>query len=381
MRIAIIAPLEIRVPPVGYGGTELIVSHLTEELVRRGHDVTLFASGDSVTNAKLVPGSSHFLRGSNLNKPALGLANVVRCFDSADEFDIIHNHTPVEGFVATNFAKTPMLTTLHSKVEGELLELFCRYSGWYNAISYSAKSLLPDKERCAGVVYNAIDCSSYSPNLGLREDYLLYFSRMSEEKGPHIAIEVAKRLGRRLVMAGNINWGTPDEDFFRDQVLPQVDNDRIIYVGEADAQQKRELLRNASCLLAPIIWSEPFGLFMVEAQACGAPVIAFRQGAAPEVVCHERSGFIVDDVDGMAQAVSKIEAISPYECRTFVEEKFNIERMVDEYLRVYESILLAESRPVMEETPSVLARDLMNALPATHDGFHTAASLKEGIYS
>jgi glycosyltransferase involved in cell wall biosynthesis len=362
----------MRVPPVGYGGTELVVSHLADELVRRKHEVTLFASGDSITDARLVPGSSHFLRGSDLDKPALGLANVVRCFESADEFDIIHNHTPLEGFIA-DLPGTPVITTLHGKVGGELLEPFLRYQGWYNAISYSAKSLLPDKERCAGVVYNAIDCSSYFPNLGPRDDYLLYFSRMSEEKGPHIAIEVAKRLERRLVMAGNVNWGTPDEEFFKTQVWPLLDNEQIIYVGEADAQQKRELLCNASCLLAPIIWPEPFGLFMVEAQACGTPVIAFRHGAAPEVVCHERSGFIVADVDEMVDTVSRIEAISPYECRMFVEEKFNVERMVDDYVQAYESVLAAESRPFVDIS-SVMKRGLLDALPTVPKGLNSAAS-------
>jgi glycosyltransferase involved in cell wall biosynthesis len=366
-----IAPLEMRVPPVGYGGTELIVSILTEALVKRGHDVTLFASGDSVTSAELVPGSPCFLRGTSYKKEVLNLLNVVRCLERADDFDITHNHTPFEGFTLANLVKTPMLTTLHGNLEDEWIEPFLSYRGWYNTISESAKSNLPDKDKFVGVVYNAIDCSSYPFNAGPREDFLLYLSRISEEKGPHIAIEVAKRLGRRLIIAGNVNWGTPDEDYYKSCVLPQIDGHQICYIGEADAEQKRELLSKTSCLLAPISWPEPFGLFMVEAQACGTPVIAFQRGAAPEVICNERTGFIVDTIDEMAEMVDRVDAISPYECRAFIEERFNVDRMVDDYLQAYTTIVGA--------MPTIKLDSVSAILPYRVEAFNPVSVLPDSV--
>jgi glycosyltransferase involved in cell wall biosynthesis len=205
MRIAMIAPLEMRVPPLAYGGTELVVGLLTEELVRRGHDVTLFASGDSVTRARLASICPTFLQGSGRDAGILTMLNVVSCLQRADEFDIIHNHTCFEGLATAGLARSPVLTTLHGGLSGDWLLLFERYQGWYNTISQSAKSLLPPKERFASVIYNAIDCTSYPFNGGGRDDYLLFLSRISEEKGPHLAIEVARRLEMRLLIAGNVH--------------------------------------------------------------------------------------------------------------------------------------------------------------------------------
>jgi glycosyltransferase involved in cell wall biosynthesis len=336
MRIAMIAPLEIRVPPAAYGGTELVVSLLTEELVRRGHDVTLFASGDSLTTATLVPGSTHFLRGSGREAGILTLLNVVSCLERADDFDVIHNHTGLEGMATAGLVDTPVLTTLHGGLRGDWLLLFERYKGWYNAISQSAMSLLPDKDNSAGVIYNGIDHESYPFNPGKRDGSLLFLSRISAEKGPHLAIEVAKRLGRRLIIAGNVD--DVDEPYFRTQIEPAIDGDLIQYVGEADYDVKRRLFSSASCLLAPLTWDEPFGLFMAEAMACGTPVIAMRKGSAPEVVRHGETGFIVDDVDGMVDAVSRIGEISPQACRQQVAERFSIGRMTDDYLAAYHRI-------------------------------------------
>jgi glycosyltransferase involved in cell wall biosynthesis len=333
MRIGMIAPLEIRVPPAAYGGTELIVSLLTEELVKRGHRVTLFASGDSITQAELVPGSPHFLRGSGRDGSVLTMLNVVACLERGPEFDVIHNHTCLEGLATSGLCETPVLTTLHGGLHGDWLLLFQRYKGWHNTISHSAKSLIPPKENFAGVIYNAIDYHTYPFNPCAREDYLLFLSRMSAEKGPHLAIEVARRLGRRLVLAGNVD--KVDEGYFNAQVLPHVDGELITYIGEADYDLKRRLLSEAACLLAPITWDEPFGLFMVEAMACGTPVIAINKGAAPEIVSHGETGFVVENTERMAEAVQWLEEISPYACRRRVEERFSVGRMTDDYLTAY----------------------------------------------
>jgi glycosyltransferase involved in cell wall biosynthesis len=341
MRIAMIAPLEIRVPPVAYGGTELVVSLLTEALVNRGHDVTLFASGDSVTSARLHSVIPHFLRGTTRSKGLLNLLNTVACLNQADRFDIIHNHTG-EGMATAHLVQTPMLTTLHGHLDEDWRLLFSRYRGWYNTISRSAKALLPEREGFAGVVYNAIDVQSYPFNGGHREPHLLFLSRMSPEKGPHLAIEVARRLGCKLVLAGNVDSG--DEAFFKAVVLPQVDGDQIQYVGEADSHLKRELLAQAYCLLAPITWAEPFGLFMAEAMACGTPVIALGRGAAPEVVKHGETGLIVHSLEEMAEAVSRVHTIDPHRCREHVERHFDVPIMTDRYLATYEFVLTHAAR-------------------------------------
>ena len=247
MRIGMISPLNIRVPPLAYGGTEFVVSLLTEELVRRGHEVTLFASGDSLTKAELKSICPRFLRGSGRNKDALNILNVVNCLEQAERFDIIHNHTTFEGLSTANLVKTPMLTTLHGNLAGDWLLLFEHYRGWYNTFSRACKARLPEKDGYIGVIYNAIDVCSYPFNDGRRNDNLLFLSRMSIEKGPHLAIEVAKKAGRRLILAGNVD--ACDEEYFRTMVLPQVDGDQIQYVGEAGYALKRDLMADG-CLLS-----------------------------------------------------------------------------------------------------------------------------------
>lgn len=360
MRIAMVAPLDMRVPPIGYGGTELVVSLLTEELVRRGHDVTLFASGDSITQAKLVSVCSRFLRGSSREGGVLSLLNVVSCLESAVEFNIIHNHTYLEGLATAGLVRTPVLTTLHGVLSGDGLLLFAHYRGWYNAISRSAKSLLPPKERFAGVIYNAIDCTSYPFNGGRREEHLLFLSRMCHEKGPHLAIEVARQLNMRLVMAGNVH--PLDREYFQSQVLPHVDGDAVQYLGEADYQRKRELFARARCLLAPITWDEPFGLYMAEAMACGTPVVVFDRGSGPEVVRHGVTGYVVNTVAEMAEAVRLVPQIDPKNCRDHVVRNFDVPRMVDDYLSAYQRVLEAEG---FASSTGVITSPVTDTIPYT----------------
>ncbi len=343
MHIAQIAPLEMRVPPIGYGGTELVVSLLTEELVRRGHEVTLFASGDSVTAARLCSVCPQMLRGSGVDAgDALiyRLLNAISPFEQAHNFDIVHNHAFPEGMAMANLGRTPVLSTFHGGLSEAGRSLLTAYKGYYNTISKSAKSLLPDKEGFVGVIYNAINCKSY-PFSRRGGDDLLFLSRISQEKGPHIAIEVAKRSGRRLIIAGNVD--TVDEEYFQQRIMPQVDGDIVQFFGEADGDQKRELFANALCLLMPITWPEPFGLAMVEAMACGTAVIAFNRGAAPEIVLHGETGFIVQDVEQMVKAVEEVHRIDRSRCREHVELNFDVPRIVDDYLRAYEWILEAEA--------------------------------------
>lgn len=359
MRIGMIAPLDLRVPPIGYGGTELVVSLLTDELVRRGHDVTLFASGDSITRARLVSVVDRFLRGSGRDIHLLNWMNAATCMEEAKSFDIIHNHTAVEGMALASLAETPMLTTLHNIYEGDALQLFQSYKGWHCAISESAKDLFPPKDQFAGVVYNGINATAYPFNAGPRDDYLIYLSRISPEKGAHLAAEAARRLGRRLIIAGNIHTET-DRAYYEARVQPFVDGDMIRYVGEADHAMKRELLSHARCLLAPIEWPEPFGLFMVEAMACGTPVIAFRRGAAPEVVAHGVSGLLVDNVDEMTEAVRHIGEIDRQRCREHVRERFSVRRMTNGYLAAYQRILASGRELAVDDSSGLPAGAILS---------------------
>ena len=346
MRIGMIAPLEMRVPPLAYGGTEAVVSLLSEGLVHRGHDVTLFASGDSVTGARLESVCPHFPRETPRHRGALNTLNAAVCLKQAEHFDIIHNHTEFVGMAMAGLVDTPVLTTLHGNLTPDLSLLFSRYDGWYNTVSLSAKSLLPEKDRFAGVIYNSIDIASYPFNdRSTTDSYLLFLSRMSAEKGPRQAIDVARKLGRRLLLAGNVD--ADDEEYFQTQVLPEVDGELIEYVGEADQRRKRQLLSEAYCLLAPIDWPEPFGLFMVEAMASGTPVIAFNRGSVPEVVVDGETGYVVDTPEQMAAAVQQVDHIDRSRCRQHVVEKFDAPRMVDDYIAVYQRIMSASERELL----------------------------------
>ena len=366
MKIAMISPLELRVPPTGYGGIELVVSLLTEELVRRGHDVTLFASGDSVTSANLEAVCPVFLRGTSRDRSILTMLNVVSCLNKAKNFDIIHNHTTLEGMATAGLVQTPMLTTLHGHLDGDWLELFAHYRGWYNTISLAARNLLPERDGFVGVIYNAIDVESYPFNGASREDFLLFLSRMSREKGPHLAIETARKLDCRLILAGNI--GLVDESYFKTMVLPQIDGDQIQYIGEANQEQKRELLTRTRCLLAPICWPEPFGLFMIEAMACGTPVVAFNRGAAPEVVRNGETGYVVDTIGEMIDAVNKVHDIDAQRCREHVKRNFSVPRLADDYLAAYQSVMIA-SRTAMLRNQAQAHEDVISPTISFNDPY------------
>lgn len=335
MKIAIVSPLEIRVPPVAYGGTELVVNELCDELVHRGHDVTLFASGDSITNARLVSVVPEYLRKSNSNPRFFSLLNMVKCYERAESFDIIHNHIAADGLLLAGMSKIPTLTTLHSPLHGDENLAFKFYSGWYNTISKSAQPMLPKKKNYVGTIYNGIDCSKYPFDKSKRGGYLLYFSRFSPEKGAHLAIKVARKLKRQLVLAGNL----ADKEYFRKEIQPYVDGKMIRSEIEVDDHRKKQLMANADCLLAPLLWDEPFGLFMIEALACGTPVIAFNRGSVPELISDHETGFVVDSVDELIDSIGKISSISPRVCRERVLKNFDAKVMTDNYLTAYRGII------------------------------------------
>ncbi len=342
MRIAQIAPLIRSVPPDGYGGAEEVVSLLTEELVRRGHAVTLYASGDSATCAALEPIVPVNLvkagiteHGFSVEESNYDLISAATCFGLASSFDLIHNHVSPAAMMMAKFVNTPVLTTVHGGQHNSDPLLWSMYTGYYNTVSRALKLCLPDR-RYLGHVYNGVDYATYpfSPHAG---DYLLSLGRIGPDKGTDIAIEVAKRLGARLLVVGPV---ASHREFFEDEVKPEFDAELICYLGEANGAQKRQLFAGARCLLFPVRWEEPFGITMVEAMACGTPVIAFNRGAVPEVVVHGETGFIVGDIDDMVEAVRTVDTIDRRKCREHVERNFSASRMADEYLAIYERLLV-----------------------------------------
>ena len=353
MRILQLAPLWETVPPPGYGGTENVVSLLTEELVRMGHSVTLAASGDSSTGAAHFSSYPRSLRRSvdPVETSPYEWLHTAAALEQAGDFDVVHNHAGELAMAMAGLIKTPMLTTTHCLTTSDTSIIWKNYRGAFNTISaaqgaHFARFAPP--ARSLGYVHHAIDVDSFPFSATKGED-LLFLSRLAPEKGPQHAIAVARRTGRRLILAGKVD--RYDQRFFDEVVRDLIDDDQIVYVGEADARRKRELYRDAACLLVPITWEEPFGLVMPEAMACGTPVIAFRRGSVPEVVAHGRTGFVVDTVEEMAEAVGRLSLIDPYGCREDVRQRFSPTAMGAEYVRLYERI--AREAAVKSAAPAV----------------------------
>ena len=340
MKILQVAPLWERVPPPAYGGTESVVSVLTDALVERGHEVVLCASGDSLSRAPVSWVRARSLRtddGVEDGAP-YDWVHAAEAIAASREFDIIHNHAGEPVMALAGLTPTPMLTTMHCLITPDTRIVWERYGGYYNTVSRAELATVPPlpEARYAGVVHNAIDVASY-PFSERRGDYLLCLNRISPEKGVHLAVEVARRVDMKLIIAGKV--GGADRDYYESAVKPLVDGHNVTYVGEADHRLKRELYAGAACLLNPIRWEEPFGLVPVEAMACGTPVVAFARGAMPELIVDGVTGFLVQDVDAMAAAVDRIGSIDRARCRSHVQANFDVAVMVEAYLRLYRGIL------------------------------------------
>ncbi|KOP25626.1 glycosyl transferase [Hapalosiphon sp. MRB220] len=340
MRIAQVAPLWERVPPPGYGGTELVVGLLTDELVRRGHEVTLFASGDSLTLANLVSVHPRALRLDKSIKEysIYEMLELSQVYQSADEFDIIHSHMGCNALPYVNLVKTPTVHTLHGIFTPDNEKLFVHAKNQpYVSISHSQREARLGLNYAA-TVYNGIDVSSHQFHAEPEEPpYLAFLGRISPEKGTHIAIQIAKEAGWRLKMAGKID--VVDQEYFEKEVKPLIDGKQIEYLGEANHVQKNALMGGAVATLFTITWREPFGLVMVESMAAGTPVIAMNMGSVPEVIVHGKTGFICNNITECADAVSKVEKIDRYACREHVENNFSVQKMVDGYEAVYREIV------------------------------------------
>jgi glycosyltransferase involved in cell wall biosynthesis len=342
LRIAQLAPTYERVPPATYGGTELVVGLITEELVRRGHQVTLYASGDSETAAELRSVTSRAVRYGEVvdgvrHAEYFQLVNAQTCFIDAarGEFDIVHNHAGIEGLALGASSPTPVLTTNHNPYVPMTKPVWDAYPWAHNSLSAASAATFPDAGAVAPI-HHGIDVATF-PFAERPAGDLLFLGRFSPEKGAVRAIEAARRAGRRLVLAGKVD--AVDAPHFAEVIEPQIDGDQIRYVGEADAAEKRQLLADARALLFPIEWDEPFGLVMVEAMACGTPVLGFRRASVPEVVEPGLTGFVVDDIDGLVRAIDHADGIDRRACRRRAEQRFGVGRMVDDYERTYAEVI------------------------------------------
>lgn len=339
MKIAQVAPLYESVPPVTYGGTERVVSYLTEELVAQGQDVTLFASGDSQTAAKLVPGSPRSLRlsGKSIDHLAHHIAMLDDVMRMAPEFDVIHFHIDYMHFPLSRYCALPSLTTLHGRLD--LPDLIPVYKKFLDAplvsISLSQRKPLPRVNWIGNVSHGLpMDLLTFQPKTG---DYLAFLGRISPEKRVDRAIEIARRAGMPLKIAAKIDKA--DREYYESTIKPLMSQPHVEFIGEIGEHQKSEFLGNAYAYLFPIDWPEPFGLTMIEAMACGTPTIAFNCGSVSEIMQQGLTGFIVEDMDQAVVAVEKISTIERTACRNVFEKRFTATRMAENYVDLYHSMV------------------------------------------
>jgi glycosyltransferase involved in cell wall biosynthesis len=360
MRIAQVAPLHLAVPPHGYGGTERVIANLTEELVRLGHEVTLFASGDSRTTARLVaplPKALHF--DPDIDATAYHVAMLNEVYARADEFDIIHSHLDylTLPFIASSTTPpTPTVVTLHGRVDLPEFQYVLRSApaARYVAISDAQRARLPDIN-WVGTVHHGVDVDRFpfTPEPGR---YLVFVGRISPEKGPERAIRIARMAGIPLKIAAAVN--PKDRAYFEEVVRPLLDDPLVEFLGPLDEERKCCLMRDALALLLPITWPEPFGMVYIEALACGTPVLTCPRGAAPELLVDGLTGYLAEEDEALAQAARQVHRISRSECRQHVRRHFTARRMALAYTAIYQQMIreraAADSRRLAQSVPTPL---------------------------
>lgn len=346
MRIAQLAANMETVPPLGYGGTELVVSLLTEELVKRGHEVTLFAVGTSQTKAKLVSVVDEPLRASSkytpTQWPAFDLETLVQLKDMENEFDIVHNHMSWTSLQVLDSLKCAVVTTNHNHVKGYCAPLYLRFKHLpYVAISDSYRRLnYPDEMNYVATIYNGIDVDAFNGSDQKRE-FLLFVGRLCNDKGTAEAIDIAKKLDMPIKIAGKVD--KIDQPYFDKEIKPRLSYKKADFIGEVNHDQKNVLYNKAIALVYPINFNEPFGLVMAEAMAAGTPIMAFDKGSVREVLSDD-TALIGNSVDDLVKGYSKVETLSRGACKKRVRELFSVKTMVDRYEQLYERLLAEKQK-------------------------------------
>ena len=333
MKIAILAPVAWRTPPRHYGPWEQVASNLAEGLVDKGFDVTLFATGDSLTKGQL-----EFVVEKGYEEDRTQDAKVLECLhisnlmEQSGSFDLIHNHFDFLPLTYSKLISTPMITTIHGFSSEKIVQIYQRYNNnsYYAAISDANRH---PKLQYLGTVYNGLNTHHFTYNEH-PEDYLLFFGRIHPDKGTAEAIQISKQSKKRLIIAGIIQ----DEAYFKQEIEPLL-NDEITFIGAAGPEKRNELIGKAFALLHPINFDEPFGLSVAEAMLCGTPVIAFNRGSMPELIIDKVTGFLVKDVAGAAAMVDQIKVINRSDCHDWAISKFSTEKMVEDYITLYHQIL------------------------------------------
>lgn len=333
MKIAILSPVAWRTPPRHYGPWEQMASNIAEGLIAKGMNVTLFATGDSITSGTLDSViAAGYEEDRNLDAKVVECLHISNLMEKSSGFDIIHNHYDFLPLTYSKLIKTPLITTIHGFSSPKIIAVYQKYNESSSYVSISNSDRSPELNYLA-TVYNGIKTSEFS-FIELPEEYLLFFGRIHPDKGTFEAIEIAKKSKRKLIIAGIVQ----DQNYFKEKIEPHL-NDQITFIGHAGPKERNELLGKATALLHPINFDEPFGLSVAEAMCCGTPVIAFNRGSMPELINHGVSGYLVNDVRSASDAVNNIKSIIRADCRTWAEEKFSSEKMVSDYLNLYKQIV------------------------------------------
>lgn len=342
VRIALIAPIVYPVPPGDYGGTERVVDLLAGGLQRLGHDLRVFAAAGSRPDLPLAAGAPPPLPETPVHAYAQAeAAHVRRALAQAGDFDVVHDHTKQRGLQLADLSPVPILTTLHNPVTPSRQMVYAQrpHHPWVAISRAQARQLRG--MNVVGVVPHGLDTSRYTYR-ERKGDYLLSLGRITPDKGVHRAIEVARNTGWRLIIAGPVAEGA--ETYYRQQILPHLDGDQIRYVGPVGGERKQRLLSRAAAMLFPIDWEEPFGLVVIEALACGTPVLATARGAVPEILTDERIGLAVSEPADLEAALPRVLACRPIDCRTHVARYFSAERMARDYLDIYDRLVAPTRR-------------------------------------
>ncbi len=334
MKIAILSPVAWRTPPRKYGPWEQVASNITEGLVENGIDVTLFATGDSVTKGKLEYICERpYSEDAELDPKVWECLHISHLMEQAEKFDLIHNNFDFLPLTYSRLIKTPMVTTIHGFSSQKILSVYKKYNSTSHYVSISNSDRSPELDYTA-TVYNGINTDEFTFH-SEPKDYLLYFGRIHPEKGTSESIQIAKQSGKKLIISGLIQH----QEYFDNKIKPYINDDDIVYAGNSGPGERDKLLGEAYALLHPISFEEPFGLSVAESMLCGTPVIAFNKGAMPELILDGKTGFLVNSIDEAVQSVNNIKSVDRKHCRTWAASKFTLEKMVEGYLEVYKNIL------------------------------------------